>query len=132
MWYPSMSIFSHSCCPNTEALARTKYGLALSTNRAVKKDEELTIPYTSLWGSSVARKEDIVNNWYFQCSCDRCGSEDDWGSHLDTVRCQEQDCQGWMSPNNDNFWKCLECGHCIKREQVLEMEELIKDRVEVA
>ena len=33
MWFPSMSIFSHSCSPNTEALARTKHGLALSATR---------------------------------------------------------------------------------------------------
>ena len=33
MWYPSMSVFSHSCCPNTEALCRTNYGLALSATK---------------------------------------------------------------------------------------------------
>ena len=38
MWYPSMSVFSHSCCPNTEALCRTNYGLALSATKVVDKE----------------------------------------------------------------------------------------------
>ena len=66
----------------------------LSWLQRIKAGEELTLAYTSLWGSEVARRQDLVRNWFFVCRCERCESDDDWGSHLDTVRCQSSDlCQ---------------------------------------
>ena len=94
MIYPSMALFSHSCCPNTEALCRTKHGLALSSTRPIKKGEELTLSYTSLWMSPSARKEDLTKNWFFTCACERCRDETDFGSNLDTVICTIKDCGG--------------------------------------
>ena len=75
MLYPSMAIFSHSCSPNTQALHRPDYGLTLTTTRTIRAGEEITVTYTELWGSAVHRKQDI-NNWFFQCSCERCQDQE--------------------------------------------------------
>ena len=86
MLYPSMAIFSHSCSPNTQALHRPDYGLSLTATRAIKAGEEITDTYTELWGSVVTRRQDI-NNWFFDCSCQRCQHQGDLGSDLETWRC---------------------------------------------
>ena len=89
----------------------------------------MTIPYTSLWGSTVARKQDIKNNWYCECRCERCSAEDDWGSHLDTVSCDA--CGGWMAPDRDNSWVCDICQKTLNWENIVTMETHIKEELEV-
>ena len=89
----------------------------------------MTIPYTSLWGSTVARKQDIKNNWYFECRCERCSAEDDWGSHLDTVSCAA--CGGWVAPDRDNSWVCDICQKTLNWENIVTMETHIKEELEV-
>ena len=131
MWYPSMCLFSHSCCPNLEAVNRSKYGLALCATKSVKKDEELTITYTSLWGSSVARKEDISNNWYFRCSCDRCEDRNDFGSNLDTLKCLNNKCEGWLLPTSEKYWRCDTCNTTTDLNDVMEIERPIRKELEV-
>ena len=91
----------------------------------------MTIPYTSLWGSTVARKEDIKNNWYFECRCERCSAEDDWGSGLDTVRCGAGACGGWLAPDRDNSWACDICQKTLHWENIVTMETHIKGELEV-
>jgi SET domain len=44
--YPTMSIMSHSCIPNTRTIHRSDYILEARSMRQVKKGEELTISYT--------------------------------------------------------------------------------------
>jgi len=44
--YPSMSIMSHSCIPNTRTIHQSNYTLEVRAMRKVKLGEELTISYT--------------------------------------------------------------------------------------
>jgi len=43
--YPSMSIMSHSCIPNTRTIHHSNYVLEVRAMRSVKHGEELTISY---------------------------------------------------------------------------------------
>jgi len=61
------------------------------------------------------------------CRCERCESDDDWGSHLDTVRCQSSDlCQGWMNPNSESIWRCQSCEQESPWKTIFKAENKIK------
>ena len=134
MLYPSMSIFSHSCSPNTQAVNMVDYGLALRATRDIMAGEELTITYSGLLGSSVARREDINNNWFFTCICDRCSSQD-FGSHLDSWRCRQPHCHGLLQPETVQHrpdYVCRECGQRKEFSHILEREKTIQQRLAVS
>ena len=133
MLYPGMSVFSHSCRPNSQSLHRADYGLALVATRDIQAGTELTITYCSLLGSSVARREDITNNWYFTCQCDRC-SDQDRGANLDTWWCHQPDCGGLISPENTArpSFVCGACSHRVEHENILEKEKIIRHSLDVS
>ena len=134
MLYPSMSIFSHSCSPNTQALNTLQYGLALRATKDLKAGEELTITYSNLLGSSVSRREDITNNWYFSCTCSRCSSQD-FGSELDSWRCGQPGCDGLLRPESLSHrpdYVCRDCHHRLESSVILQREATIQHRLEVS
>ena len=95
---------------------------------------ELTITYCSLLGSSVARREDIVTNWFFTCTCDRCSHSDDRGANLDSWMCGEPDCGGLLTPENTarpNF-VCGDCSQTVDHQHILEKEKLIQHSLDVS
>ena len=57
--YPSMSIMSHSCIPNTRTIHHSGYILAARTIREVKKGKEFTISYTGGLRRKVARANTV-------------------------------------------------------------------------
>ena len=148
MLYPSMCLCSHSCSPNTQSLHKPNYAMELRFNdfkciiksnelvyffshRATKniaKGEEITTTYTSLWESPVSRKKELYKNWFFTCKCERCLSGNDFGSNLDSWKC---DCSGVIGPDKRDAWTCDKCRISLKTEDIESQHRAAVNELEV-
>ena len=137
--YPSMAILSHSCSPNTQARYRPDHGLSMTATRDIRRGEEITNTYTTLWGSSVHRKKDFAN-WFFDCSCERCEDGEDLGSELDSWKCWQSSCRGVLSlsfcqlwPDIPAFpsWQCNLCHHSATADDIKRRESSLVSSLQV-
>lgn len=73
--YPTAVYFNHSCWPN---VAKHRHGRAMqfTSNREIKRGEELFISYGSIADSLDERRERLRDHFFFTCSCDRCLREE--------------------------------------------------------
>lgn len=69
--YPLGAIFNHSCHPNCLYVNEGKL-LVFRCVRPVKKGEELTVNYVSLYQSRNQRRKDLLQSKNFLCNCSRC------------------------------------------------------------
>ncbi|KAJ3115346.1 hypothetical protein HK098_006997 [Nowakowskiella sp. JEL0407] len=72
--FPYAAYFNHSCDPNCESI-QSKTSLTITTIRSVEKDEELTISYIDTNLPLHARRQRLLDDYYFTCRCTRCESE---------------------------------------------------------
>ena len=128
MIFPSLALFSHSCSPNTQCLHQPHYGIAISSTKPITKGEEITITYTNLLGSSVARRSDIQKNWFFDCQCARCLSPDDFGANTDSWKCDDSSCEGWVRPEEER-WRCCDCGAETKPSVMSNREQTLEEKL---
>ena len=70
----------------------------------IRAGEEITIQYISHLFSNILRREEIVSNWMFQCSCARCEDPSELGTHLGTILCSG--CDGGHLLPEDNSYQC--------------------------
>ena len=62
-------------------------GIEIRAQKDIKKGEELTIQYQSLFTGSRKRRERFKNVWYFYCECRRCQDASELGSCLNAFIC---------------------------------------------
>ena len=94
----------------------------------VVKGEEITITYTSLLGSSEARRRDIQTNWFFDCHCQRCLSQDDFGSNTDSWKCDVNSCDGWIKPAaNERI--CCNCKAETEKSVMNGKENILEEKL---
>ena len=62
-------------------------GIEIRAQREIKKGEELTIQYQSLFTGSRKRREMFRRVWYFDCECRRCQDPSELGSYLNAFIC---------------------------------------------
>ena len=92
------------------------------------KGEEITITYTNLLGSSEARRRDIQTNWFFDCQCQRCLSQDDFGSNTDSWKCDVKSCEGWIKPAaNERI--CCDCGAETEKSVMNGKENIMEEKL---
>ncbi|VVT51356.1 uncharacterized protein SAPINGB_P003069 [Magnusiomyces paraingens] len=73
--YPYCSFFNHACSHNVRKV-RSGRRIIFQTNRLVKAGEQLYINYGMYNDMPYKeRHEQLKNQWYFDCQCDRCLSE---------------------------------------------------------
>ena len=80
--YPTFSFASHSCIANARIVFTEDSAIRLRAQVDIKRGEEITIQYISHLFSNILRREEIVSNWMFQCSCPRCEDPSELGTHL--------------------------------------------------
>jgi SET and MYND domain-containing protein len=73
--FPSASWTNHSCAPNCRQSFDSHGCIVVETARAVRKDEELTIPYVDTRLGRSERRERLRKNFAFDCACERCAAE---------------------------------------------------------
>ena len=91
-------------------------GIEIRAQREIKKGEELTIQYQSLFTGSRKRREMFRRVWYFDCECRRCQDPSELGSYLNAFICPID------SGKNVNFTKYEHVDNMI----LLEVGEISK------
>eukprot|EP00092_Neocalanus_flemingeri_P000460 GFUD01000489.1.p1 GENE.GFUD01000489.1~~GFUD01000489.1.p1 ORF type:complete len:526 (+),score=117.42 GFUD01000489.1:104-1681(+) len=126
--YPAMCALSHSCVPNCRVMHSLNYKLVIRSAKDIPAGEELTICYTKMFTGAISRKADLVNNWFFECQCQRCRSRLDFDSNFDCWICQE--CGGSVLPQNESLssdWQCGGCCNVLSRMKIKDQEILTKN-----
>jgi SET and MYND domain-containing protein len=70
--FPSCSRFNHSCEPNCAQRFDAFACVVVETTRAIKKGEELTIPYVDVSLDCATRNARLQKAFAFRCDCARC------------------------------------------------------------
>lgn len=95
---------NHACVPNCNVVddfIGDTIGVKVVTTRAVKKGEELTIPYIDIHLPRLQRRTGLHEGWSFWCQCARCRFEGD-----DPTECTE--C-GKEAPEDKPYKACSRC-----------------------
>ncbi|XP_014304012.2 histone-lysine N-methyltransferase SMYD3-like [Myotis lucifugus] len=73
--YPSMSLLNHSCDPNCSIVFNGPH-LLLRAVRDIQAGEELTICYLDMLMTSAERRQQLRDQYCFDCDCARCLTQD--------------------------------------------------------
>ena len=126
--YPAMCALTHSCSPNCRVMHSLNYKLVIRTAKDIRAGEELTICYTKMFSGAITRKADLLNNWFFECQCQRCRDRLDFDSNFDCWICPE--CGGPVLPQNESMttdWQCGGCSKKVSRKKIEDQENLMKN-----
>ncbi|KAK5668814.1 hypothetical protein BDV3_006448 [Batrachochytrium dendrobatidis] len=72
--FPAASYFNHSCFPNCQSI-KHDHKMAFRTLKDVSKGEMLTISYIDTNMPVSARRARLMDDYFFECMCERCISE---------------------------------------------------------
>jgi len=87
----------------------------------IGKDEEVSISYIETAAVTKKRQNDL-KQYFFTCTCPRCvkGSEDD--ALLESYRCKNQACDGFLLPESgEKAYTCQKCSISRDEEEVKKM-----------
>lgn len=126
--FPIGVIMEHSCVPNISYQFDMKNGFKISikAGRDIKKGEHLATSYSNiLWPTSV-RQQQLKENKYFICTCERCTDPSELGTNFSTLRCigtENNPCNGLQLPTNptcerENEFACKKCPIKVSNEHV--------------
>ena len=87
--FPTFSLLSHSCLANTRRCTQDGR-VRVRAARPLEQGEELTTSYKCPELASVARRGHFPTTWFFDCTCSRCSSPTELGSHLSSLLCPLQ------------------------------------------
>ncbi|CAN6292193.1 unnamed protein product [Urochloa humidicola] len=118
--YPVISIINHSCVPNAVLIfdGRTAYVRAL---QPIGKDEEVSISYIETAAVTKKRQNDL-KQYFFTCSCPRCVKVSEEDALLESYRCKNQACDGFLLPEpGEKAYTCQKCSISRDEEEVKRM-----------
>jgi SET and MYND domain-containing protein len=70
------SIFDHSCSPNA-CIVSSGLNLQIRAIKEIAKNEEIFIHYIPLNMNKTERKAKLKSQYYFECNCNKCESDED-------------------------------------------------------
>lgn len=108
--YRGANLFNHSCVPNCVAIFEG-LDIQIRTIRPVSKDEELTICYIDVNGTSAEREHMLEKQYGFTCGCELCSPLSTLQKYYDAAKTAP------VCPNCWNRSRCtddlLGVAHCI-------------------
>lgn len=150
--YLAASVFDHSCNPNSVIIFNGKELIARyigdnqdQTESCNIKFEDLRISYTNLINKSKRRKDDLKEQYYFNCSCEMCfpksidASNKTVNSSFQIERAKEgsllcQNCSGCVlicstkgDSDCDTTPSCENCNKKISTEQIKKHKQLTNE-----
>jgi len=84
-------MFNHSCSPNCITVFDGTQ-LYIRAVKKIKAGEELTISYTESLCLTEVRKHELRHQYFFECSCERCGNTEE-DSKIYSFLCSNEDCK---------------------------------------
>nr|XP_027201716.1 uncharacterized protein LOC113795708 [Dermatophagoides pteronyssinus] len=82
------SLVNHSCVPNTNWEFKNGQ-IIFTTNRPIKKDEEITITYGPNKEMHYDRRQERLNHYFFACRCQACLTDARNGYALSCIHCND-------------------------------------------
>ena len=73
--FPLVAALNHSCSPNCTVTYLATNQIVVLTTREIAQGEELTISYVDENSPGEARREELLQRYGFQCSCEVCSRE---------------------------------------------------------
>ena len=93
------SLVNHSCVPNTNWEFKNGQ-ISLTTNRMIKKGEEITITYGPNKDMPYDRRQERLNHYFFACRCQACLKDALCGYALRCIHCGDDDDNNGPVPFN--------------------------------
>jgi hypothetical protein len=71
--FNKVSLFSHDCDPNTSRrILSLEEGMEVRACRVIEENEMITTRYISLHNEVTQRRSELLELFYFHCTCSRC------------------------------------------------------------
>ena len=111
--YPTYPMMNHSCACNTMyTISPTSRVIEVRAKRRIAMGEEISTRYIPPTKEQPSRSEYLSDVWGFRCTCPRCQSPGELGSHVSSLRCDKCD-EGHCGPVMDTCdgvtWPCDTC-----------------------
>eukprot|EP01117_Protostelium_nocturnum_P018282 TRINITY_DN7618_c0_g1_i1.p1 TRINITY_DN7618_c0_g1~~TRINITY_DN7618_c0_g1_i1.p1 ORF type:complete len:466 (+),score=121.22 TRINITY_DN7618_c0_g1_i1:129-1400(+) len=112
--YKEIARLNHSCEPNCVVVVEGNVAKIRSIRR-IENDEELTISYVEIANSKLIRNQKLLENFFFQCQCNRCIDNPENNKLERTIesplclKCSSGGKPHFIPRNGDSF-QCSKCG----------------------
>ncbi|KAK5641885.1 hypothetical protein RI129_010432 [Pyrocoelia pectoralis] len=108
--YSTAFLMSHNCVPNTNHVDEDKeYRLTVRASTEISVGQPITLSYAHTLHGTMRRREHLIDNKFFECSCAKCADPTELGTYMSALRCPK--CQnGWVISNDplnhEASWSC--------------------------
>lgn len=137
--FPLLALVNHSCRPNLRNIWMTESPFTNTSYACIdiKQGEEINNSYLKTTSCGIARRQMILDMWYFECRCERCRDPTELGSHANTILCTNCT-SGLLLPKDpltfQSDWECSQshnqgkpCGHTIDHQTVATLVQRFLD-----
>lgn len=108
--YPTSFLLSHDCVPNTNHTDQEgTYILTIRASTRILEGHPITLSYAYTLQSTQKRREHLLENKFFECSCKRCSDSAELGTYTGAVICPKCDNGLVLCDNPLDFnssWSC--------------------------
>lgn len=108
--YPSAFLMSHNCVPNTSHCDEEQdYKLSVRASTTIRTNQAITLSYAYTLQSTLKRREHLLENKFFACTCQRCADKTELGTYVGALRCPK--CKDGLVLSEDPLnpeavWSC--------------------------
>ncbi|CAB3386012.1 Hypothetical predicted protein [Cloeon dipterum] len=132
--FPLVSMMAHNCVPNTRHTFDATNAILLYATEDIAKGKNITATYTQPFWSTSQRRSHLRAAKCFDCTCERCSDPEEKGIFVSAVRCDEDECEGFMlsrSPlEDDASWQCNKCGLEAPAKQIALYNQSIIEEID--
>ncbi|OEL14493.1 Histone-lysine N-methyltransferase ASHR1 [Dichanthelium oligosanthes] len=119
--YPVISIINHRCCVPNAVLIFDGRTACVRALQPIGKDEEVSISYIETAAVTKKRQNDL-KQYFFTCTCPRCVKDSKEDALLESYRCKNQACGGFLLPDSgEKAYTCQKCSISRDEEEVKKM-----------
>lgn len=114
--YPTSFLLSHDCVPNTNHTDQEDtYQLIVRASSKILQGHPITLSYAYTLQCTQKRREHLLENKFFECSCKRCSDPTELGTYTGAVICPKCD-NGLVLCDNplefNSTWSCKNSKVC--------------------
>ncbi|KAG5676267.1 hypothetical protein PVAND_006115 [Polypedilum vanderplanki] len=127
-------LMCHDCVPNTNHTDDPiTHELIVRTTKPLKKGEIISLSYAYTLQGTLKRRQHLHDSKFFWCTCERCKTSDELGSHASSLICPK--CTHGLilstSPLNENAeWRCHKCNFTLSAMFVMNLVTRLYDELD--
>ncbi|XP_063916786.1 SET domain-containing protein SmydA-8-like [Zophobas morio] len=120
--YDKTSLLEHCCQANCTKTFTNEGHVLVIAARQIEENEHLSICYTDpLWGVE-NRRLHLHQTKHFWCSCSRCEDPSEMGTNINSIRCPNESCSGFVLPKTFlqeiKIWNCDSCDAVFSNDNI--------------